>query len=198
MRQVWRQLPLLNAQATKVIIGCMTDSHVIIWRCAAAQIVLHTMSNTCKCRLRSELHMQAPPRKEALAKWPPRRKLAVGEDPVYGLLYPACAPNSSLVCTHAPADYAPVVLCTAQAAGLSQDRQTSPANCCVVPTAGSCKQSSLPRLRCWGLLYGLRRMLLLHLLHLDLLQLLLLHLRSGESRKLQLAVLCYSDAIVYI
>ena len=51
-------------------------------------------------------------------------------------------------------------------------------------------KSLLSRLRCWGLLYGLCRVLLLHLLHLDLLQLLLLHLRSGESRKLQLAVLC--------
>jgi hypothetical protein len=57
----------------------------------------------------------------------------------------------------------------------------------------------LPRLRCWGLLYGLCRMLLLHLLHLDLLQLLLLHLRSGESRSCSwLLLCCYSDAIAYI
>ena len=95
MRQMWRQLPLLDAQATKVIVGCMTDGHIIIWRCAAAHIVLHTMSDTCECRLRSQWHAQAPPRKEALAKWPPRRKLAVGDDPMYGLLYPACAPDSN-------------------------------------------------------------------------------------------------------
>jgi hypothetical protein len=53
------------------------------------------MQDTCKRRVYSELHVQAPPRKEALAKWPPRRKLAVGDDPMYGLLYPACAPYSN-------------------------------------------------------------------------------------------------------
>jgi hypothetical protein len=41
MRQVWRQLPLLNAQASKLIVGCIMNGHVIIWRCAAAHILLH-------------------------------------------------------------------------------------------------------------------------------------------------------------
>jgi hypothetical protein len=95
MRQVWRQLPLLNAQATKVIVGCKTNGHVTLWRCAAAHILLHKMHDTAECRLYPELQVLAPPRKEALAKWPPRRKLAVGDDPMYGLLYPACAPDSN-------------------------------------------------------------------------------------------------------